>query len=319
MNAVREVRRVAEATGLTVALEAPSTMVIEGPGLRHVLGMVCLNRPRPAEITLHTDSNTLLVLNHPNSAARAEAEWKNYITLPNGGVRIILPGMALVAQEQKHKPVAPSALRLRSASGQIAESLVLQPTRRWLLRDLADDARVSLGLVHKVVSFLEREGLMEGGGANSGGKRISSPQDLLKLWAHDSQQEGYLVGKGYIYSRNIFEVVQRIQSTLSGAAIGGALAANSYTRTLSMDPTPYKIWIPESFASKEEIRKVAGLELVEDGSNFEFYAAKGDPWQVHSEAWEGIKRISKARSFVELYGSQGRLQELAEAIIGEFQ
>lgn len=348
VNILRVIDSYGIEAGLQAAITGSNTLLIEGAGLRHELQIVTLTRPTPGDIERAAGYGHLLVLNQPNMAAREAAQSTNYITLPRGGLRIVLPGLVLIAPEKPQEQHQPTSLRLRGASGRIAESLILHPTQIWNLRDLAKDADVSLGLTQRVVDYLQREDLImkpdladavyrykRGIGGERGndtgyendrsysaitkkslhGRLVSNAKELLKRWAQDNHQTGKLFASGYMYSPNPMEAIRRIQSELPGICVGGALAANSYVGRLTNVQPPYMVWIPEAMASSEFLRRTQGFELVNQGANLQFYVIKGDHWRVHAELWEGALRISKPRCYVELYESKGRLQELAEAIL----
>lgn len=319
MNIASLIGSIAEGAGISARIAEPNCLILESPQMHHELTLVRLVRPTPKEVETASGENCLLVITEPSRAARLAAMKINHVSVPNGDLRIVLPGMVLITPEisgvRRHTP----AVRLRGASGRIAESLLLHPKAHWVLRNLAQDAKVSLGLAQKVIERLKREGLVSDPGADPNGRGLTQPDALLKLWAQADHEAGSQFAAGYMYAPNPLDSIRKIQEVIPGICAGGALAANSYVARLSLVPAPYKVWVPQAFANREKLRRVGGLEIVQEGANLVFQVATGDPWSVHAEEWNGVLRISKPRCFVELYESTGRLQELAEAILEAVQ
>jgi hypothetical protein len=151
------------------------------------------------------------------------------------------------------------------------------------------------------------------------GRLVTNSIGLLKLWAEDCHAEGSVFAKGYMYSPNPVDAVKKIESVIPGACAGSVVAANTYVAQLTNVPPPHKVWIPESYASTEFLGAIKGLEIVNEGANLQFCSVKGDHWSLHATEWDGIRRISRPRCYVELYEAKGRMQELAQAILESFE
>lgn len=183
------------------------------------------------------------------------------------------------------------------------------------MRELSQDAQVSLGLVQRVLDRLLREQLVST--SDSRGRTVSDAKALLKLWGQENNDLGQPFAKAYLYSP--LDALKTICKVIPDICFGGALAANSYVSRLSTVPAPFKVWVPRASSSQGILQRIDGLEIVEEGANLEFYSVAGDHWRIHASEWEGALRVSSARSFVELYEAEGRLQELAQAVLDGFQ
>lgn len=101
-----------------------------------------------------------------------------------GNAHIELPGL-LVHMEGGQPASYAGHMRLSGKAAVVAQAL-LQPGRRWHIRDLAGEAGVSDGLAHRVLVRLEDERLVASEGA--GMRRIRCVTDagaLLDLWAEE--------------------------------------------------------------------------------------------------------------------------------------
>lgn len=315
VNICRAVESVAGGAAVRAQIVEPDLLVLDGPLAHHELKIVHLRRPTPGEVERASDERHLLVLTEPSRAAREAAGRTNHINLPQGGLRIVLPGIVLIAPGSD-APLPTPAVRLRGKSGIVAESLILNPNREWTLRELARDAQVSLGLAQRVFDRLHREGLISvPTGADPGQRATPDLNAILKLWGQESHGSARPFARAHLYATHPLDAIGKIQGEVPGVCMGGAWAANTYVALLTHVPAPYRVWVPHSLGSSEILQRVEGMEIVNDGANMEFYATAGDPWRVHANEFEGALRVSRARSFVELYESKGRMQELAEAVL----
>ena len=298
---------------LHVERRSTNDFVVHGPGVSHVIEFKVLRRPTPTEIHQAADRQCFLVLVEPNQVAREAANSVNHVSLPNGDIRLVLPGLVVIAPETRPES-KPSLVRLSGASGVVAETILLDPSKVWTMRELADDAKVSLGLAQRVAERLEREGYIKS--ASGRGRVLADGNGLIRLWAQENRGNSKPFAKGYFYAGNPIEAARTFSVGKEEMCIGGALAANTYVSRLTTIPPPYRIWVPLVAATPDELRN-RGLQLVTDGANFEFYAVTGDVWRTHAKNLNGVFRISRPRCYVELYNTRGRLQELAEALLQE--
>jgi len=313
VNVKRAIERFGSEAGVRVDRDSGDDLLIRGPGMSYAIEFKVLRRPTPSEVHESAAPRRLLVLVEPNRAAREAAASVNHVTLPNGGLRLVLPGLVLVAGEDKPEEKS-TAVRLKGASGVVAETMLLHPEKEWTMRELADRAHVSLGLAQRVAERLQREEYVKRGSAK--GRVLVDSDGLVRLWAQENGAATKPFAKTFLYARNPIEAVRSLAVSLPGVCIGGALAGNTYVSRLSTVPPPYRIWVPRELASIDTLRR-AGLDPVGEGANFEFHSIVGDVWKTHSQEASGVLRVSRPRAYVELYNSRGRLQELAEALLKE--
>src|SRR3972149_5966128 len=72
--------------------------------------------------------------------------------------------------------------RLKGKAGVVAQALLLHQDRAWQVKKLAEEARVSGGLAHRVLARLETEGIVAAQGTGPKRvRRITDPTALLDL------------------------------------------------------------------------------------------------------------------------------------------
>ena len=105
----------------------------------------------------------------------------------SGNAHIELPGL-LVHVEGGHPAAYARPVRLSGRAGVVAQALLLYQGRRWQVEDLAEEARVSDGLAHRVLVRLEAENLVASEGAGTRRHRyVTDASALLDLWAEEDR------------------------------------------------------------------------------------------------------------------------------------
>ena len=125
-----------------------------------------------------------------------------------GAKYLDLPGLYLWTEGRPQAagvlaPKHPQGLRLSGKAGVATEAMLNDPERRWKVRDLAAEAKVSLGLVHRLFLRLEGERLVDAEGAGPHKtRRVAHPAGLLDLRAEGMRDRGVRQLRTYRLSRD---------------------------------------------------------------------------------------------------------------------
>lgn len=310
MNALDGIR--AELDGSGVSLSFDGVLVhIAGPAGTAPLRVVDLYRPSSEDVEKGATPDVLLLLRSASSKALAAAQRHNHISVPSGGYRIVTPGVVLINRQEPSPPQASRQVRLTGLTGVVAETLLLENGRAWSVRDLAAQAHVSSSLAHRVLTRLEREGILNAQGRGQGKTRVlSNVRGLAELWSQEEKRPKP-VARGFCYGPSLEAVARKILSLCPGLAVGGTLAANLYKPVLTQPPPPVRLWAPSDFPLSA--LKAHGFEETESGANIEVLQAENDPWQVHTTR-HGLPKVSPWRAWLEIAAVPGRTEELADAL-----
>lgn len=284
---------------------------LKGPAGAFSLRLVRLYRPSSEDIQREAGPNVILILTAAHSKAFAVAQRYNHIFLPHGGYRIVAPGIALI-NTQPHIPSEESRqVRLMGRTGVLAETLLLGGQKKWSVRELAESARVSPALAHRVVTRLEREHILTSDGyAREKTRILSNSQALAELWSQEEKIPKPFL-RGFLYGASVEAVAQKVLAACPDSAVGGVLAANLYRPTLTQVPPPLHIWVPSDF--NPEALTTLGFEQTETGVNIEFTQVKNNSWQVY-RSLDNLPKVSQWRAWLEIAKIKGRVEELAEAL-----
>jgi DNA-binding transcriptional regulator YhcF (GntR family) len=284
---------------------------LAGPSGQSSLRLVRMYRPSSDDIDQQAAPDVLLVLTSANSKVAQSVARYNHLFLPGGGYRIVAPGVALI----NAAPLAPvnesRQVRLTGTTGVVAETLLLGGQRHWSVQELAATAAVSAALAHRVVTRLEREGILTPSGHGHGKTRfVSNVQALADLWSHEEKIPKPFLS-GYLYATSMEAMTKKILEACPDGAIGGVLAANFYRPVLTQVHPPIRIWVPSDFIP--EVLTTTGFQPTQAGANLEFVHAKNNPWQVNKSN-NGFAKVSSWRAWIEIARAEGRVEELAETL-----
>src|SRR3990172_4325974 len=129
------------------------------------------------------DKPILLIAGETTAEARKILQEHGITVIDGlGNAHIELPGLLFHLEghgrpEQKVGDAPPT--RLKGKAGVVAQALLLHHNRAWQVKNLAEEARVSGGLAHRVLARLETEGIVAAQGA--GLKRVRRITDTTAL------------------------------------------------------------------------------------------------------------------------------------------
>ena len=308
---LRSIERDCVLSGVHFEVRGETVEVIGAPHPT-TLSIVRLYRPSSTDILQAAAPGKLLAITHASSKAAAAAAATNHVILPAGGYRVVAPGIAIFKPSPPSSPTGPRRAKLAGRSGVIAETLLLEPNQRWSITGLARRARVSIGLAHRALVRLEREGIVGASGAGPDKVRfLLHPTALAELWSQEEVPPPP-VWRGYVYAPSSENIAHRVLDECPQAAVAGVLAANSYEPFLTQVPAPVQVWVPQDF----DIQTLgqAGFQETGEGANVELLCGKdGDPWQVHA-AGADLRKVSPWRAWVEISHARGRAKELADRL-----
>lgn len=230
-----------------------------------------------------------------------------------GYAHIELPGL-LVHLNGGGKPTrsAPRA-RLKDKAGIVAQALLLNPEREWRIKDLSEQAKVSPGLVHRVVARLDREGITVPVGSGPHRiRRVANPAALLDLWAEEDLTRPTRT-MAHLLVRTPDELIKRVARNLGASdieyALTGAGAASMLAPFVTAVPV-IEIWIA-AYVMLDGICDAAGAERVDSGQNIVFLQAKQDSALAFRESFNGIWMTNRFRLYADLRDDPRRGKEQA--------
>jgi hypothetical protein len=268
------------------------------------------------------DGNLLLVAGATTAEAREILERHGVAVVDGlGNAHVELPGLLLHTEGQRGRrsdaPRPQTHARLAGKGGVAAQALLLQPERDWKVQDLAGEAGVSVGLAHRVLARLEREGLVTAEGAGPRRvRRVADPTALLDLWAEENTDRSVRRVRAYRLAREPRALADAMSAGLDAAgidhAVTGAAAAARIAPFITAVPVA-EVWI-DSVASLEEAVAATGAEHAETGHNLAFLQANGDEPLAFRRKVEGIWAVNPFRLFYDLRNDPRRGHEQAETL-----
>lgn len=263
--------------------------------------------------------NLLLVAAATTAEAREILERHGIAVVDGyGNAHVELPGLVLHTEGRRRRgDVArpQSRARLAGKGGVAAQALLLDPDRAWKVQALAREARISVGLAHRVLSRLEAEGLVAAEGAGPRRVRhVVDPTALLDLWAEENTDRAVRRVGAYRLARDPRELAGAVSAALGEAgiehALTGAAAAARIAPFVTAVPVT-EIWV-DSLASVDESVAVSDAEAAETGYNLTFVQGRGDEPLAFRRQVEGAWIVNPLRLFYDLRNDPRRGREQAD-------
>ena len=261
------------------------------------------------------DTPVLLIADETTAEAREILERHGVGVIDGlGNAHVELPGLLLHLEGRGRSGAGSPPSRLSGKAGLVAQALLLQPQRDWHVQDLAEEAEVSAGLAHRVVTRLEREGIATAAGAGPQRvRRVTNPAALLDLWAEENVDRPRRT-LGHLLAQTPQRLIATLGNNLGGAgidyAVTGAAAASLMAPFVTAIPV-VNLWVSAK-AAREELLSEAGAEPVTDGENVVFLQGKDDTPLRFREEHKGVWTANRFRLYVELLHDPRRGREQAE-------
>jgi len=186
----------------------------------------------------------------------------------------------------------------------VIRKMLAEPEREWVTSGLAEEAKVSLGQVHKVTERLEAEMYLE---KRWGSIRLKSPGELLDAWRdiYDIMDQDVIGYYSPIRNREMLYEKLRRSEGIEYALTLGAAANLVAPFVRSTDNHIYS-------SSFEEMREVLELEPVEFGGNVYLIKPSDEGVLFDAQIIDGIRIVSNIQLYLDLYNYPARGKEQAE-------
>jgi hypothetical protein len=234
-----------------------------------------------------------------------------------GNAHIALPGLFLHVEGKPPRRLPTTAAppaRLTGKAGAAAQALLLDPNRPWQVHELAKEARISVGLAHRVLARLEKEGILtaQGKGPNRT-RRVPNPTALLDLYAEEDVATP-IQTQAFLLTQTPGELTDRLTTNLGQAgiehALTGAAAANIVAPFITAIPV-VKIWVTANMAA-EELQQGSQAKPVASGANVVFLQRKGDPALTLREKNKKLWLVNRFQLYADLLREPQRGREQAD-------
>ena len=249
----------------------------------------------------------------PRSAEACRQAGVGYADLA-GNCNLVL-GLSVVIREGRPNPYQQKR-PLRSVYGakatRVLRVLLSDPPRRRKLQALADEAGVSIGLVHKVKSVLWEMEWIE---SDDTGLYLSRPDLLVADWV-----ENYSIRQNTVHEFYSFDSVADIEHRVASACevLGARYAFTGFSAGARLAPSVrYKRVMVYVAAAVERVAAEAGLKPVDSGANVWLIVPYDEGVFYNSRGVEGASVVSPVQAHLDLTCLRGRGQEGAEAILRE--
>lgn len=239
-----------------------------------------------------------------------------------GNMRVELPGLYLRAEGRTSVPSSESAsgqppVKLTGKAGVATQAILLHPLRKWQVHDLAEEARVSVGLAHRVLARLEREKLVEVDGSGPRRTRqVTNPTALLDLWAEEMHDHGVKQLQAFRLARDPKAQAKTLSRALTEAsiehAVTGAAGAARLAPFITAIPVA-EVWIAETVRT-DDVLAAIGAEAVNDGHNILLRQAKDDTPLAFRQKVEDVWTVNSFRLFYDLRQDPRRGREQADRL-----
>lgn len=262
----------------------------------------------------HKDKPLLLIAGETTADAREIMTEHGVAVIDGlGNAHIELPGL-LVHLEGRHSRRQVRPARLSGKAGVIVQALLLHPERSWQVQELAQEAGLSIGLTHRVLTRLENEGLIaaeRSGPRNL--RRVIDPTALLDLWAEENTDRPIRT-PAYLLAQSPRQLITELGSNLDRNEVAYALtgaAAGSLLAPFATAVPVAEVWVTAT-ASPEQLYRASGADGVAEGQNIVFLQAKDDTPLTFRARASGLWVANKFRVYCDLRRDPRRGREQAD-------
>ncbi|HET9895420.1 MAG TPA: hypothetical protein VFQ44_10845 [Streptosporangiaceae bacterium] len=229
-----------------------------------------------------------------------------------GNAHIELPGL-LVHVEGRQPAAYARPVRLSGKAGVVAQALLLHEGQRWQVQDLAEETRVSDGLVHRVLVRLEAENLVASAGTGNRRYRyVTDPSALLDVWAEEDMHRPERT-HAFVLAQGPRQLAVEVNRSLSDRgfdhALTGAAAASFVVPFITAVPVA-DVWVTAG-ASPGGLLDAVGGEPADTGSNVVFLQVRDDTPLVFRDLAAGLWLVNRFRLYADLRRDPRRGQEQA--------
>ncbi|HGY90860.1 MAG TPA: hypothetical protein ENK43_06790 [Planctomycetes bacterium] len=234
-----------------------------------------------------------------------------------GSLFLTAPGLFILIERPAPKSLKRTMRTLFSGRRAQAILAILNSHEEWVgVAEVARRSGVSRPTVSQVMTELERQGFMDFRGAGpTKERRVESPGELLDTWVKEfpmlrkTHARRFFV-PGHKADRLADEISRKLEERGVTYGLTGQAAAQRYAPFLS-SISVVTLRILQSPAVEEAIADLGGHE-VDEGANLEVFATKsGDEFNFREKV-DDVWLLSPIQVYLDLMGSKGRSQELAD-------
>lgn len=197
-------------------------------------------------------------------------------------------------------------------AARVLRVLLNDPKKPWRVQALAEAAKVSLGLVSNVKSFLEdREWL----GSSNAGLLLKNPENLLVEWSENSK---YLknTSVNYYTLKSISDIEADLAMACDGEGIRYALTCFSGAARYAPS-VRYQRAMAYVSRDVDRIAKILSLKEVTSGANVALLIPYDEGVLYGARSIDGVYVASPVQVYLDLLEVKGRGEEAAQAILDE--
>lgn len=271
---------------------------------------------------LHEGVHLLLVARTTTEEARHLLEEGGVGVIDGlGNIRVELPGLFVWTEGRLAPPVravpGDPPVKLTGKAGLATQALLGAPERQWKVHDLAEEARVSVGLAHRLFTRLERDHLIETRGAGpQRTRRVTNPTALLDLWAEEMRDRGVKQVRAFRLARDPRMQAKTLSRLLTEAriehAVTGAAGAAPLAPFITAIPVT-DIWIADTVALDDAAAAVRA-ETVHEGHNIMLRQVLGDAPLAFRQRVGDVWTANPFRLFFDLRQDPRRGREQADRL-----
>jgi len=234
-----------------------------------------------------------------------------------GNAHLELPGLLLHLEGKGRVGAAQTGdrrTRLAGKAGVAAQALLLDPERDWRVDDLAQAAKASVGLAHRVLARLEKEAVVVSEGAGpQRRRRLVNPTALLDLWAEE-HRDRLTQHTGYLLAQTDEQLARLVGTRLAQAEVDYALTGAAGARLLAPFVTAVPVitaWVPATLDPRE-LWEVTQARPATDGHNVVFRQADNDAGLAFRRQYGELWVVNLFRLYVDLLDDPRRGREQAD-------
>lgn len=203
-------------------------------------------------------------------------------------------------------------------SSRIIRVLLSSPSRTWVLRELAGEASLSLGMAYYVTSSLVEAGYMI---RNDSSKlTLTDPQRLIRRWAaYNNYLSANKFFEYYTFDAEFEAFLSRFSSVPDSLKDAYALTlhAGAWLVAPYVRPTDFHIYVHPRLSKKELTAFAQSLKLspIERSGNVRLVSPYDEGVFYGSALIDNVRVVSSVQLYVDLYSFPGRGEEAAEKLL----
>lgn len=203
-------------------------------------------------------------------------------------------------------------------SSRIVRVLLMRPSRTWVLRELAEEARVSLGMAYYVTTSLIQRGFADRDESNR--FILTDPYRLIRQWAAsynylflNKLSEYYTFETEFeVFLSRFTKLPNRVRDMYALTLHAAAWITMPYVR-----PTDLHIYISSDMRRKELtiFTKTLNISPIEKSGNVKLVTPYDEGIFYGSKVVNEVKIISPVQLYVDLFNYPGRGEEAAGKLL----